>query len=166
MDCSTPGFPCRHQPDQLVVYPVWHLPMMSCAYKLNKQGDDKQPCTSFPILNQSVFPFQFLLLLLDLHTGFLGDRQGDLVFPPLRIFHSLLWSSQSKALCSQWSRSSILLEFSYFLHDPTNVANLISGPSAFSKPGLYIWKFSVHLLLKPSLKGFEHNLIVYETNTI
>ena len=52
----------------------------------------------------------------------------------------------------------VFLEFPYFLHDPTNVANLISGSSAFSKPGLYIWKFSVHLLLKLSLKGFEHNL--------
>ena len=74
MDCRTPDFPGHHQPDQLVIYPVWHFPMAYSAYKLNKQGDDKRPCTSFLILNQSVFPFQFLLLLLDLHTGFLGDR--------------------------------------------------------------------------------------------
>ena len=39
-----------------------------------------------------------------------------------------------------------------------NVGNLISGSSAFSKPGLYIWKFSVHVLLKPSLKDFVYNL--------
>ena len=39
-----------------------------------------------------------------------------------------------------------------------NVSNLISGFSAFSKPSLYIWKFSAHILLKPSLKDFEHNL--------
>ena len=39
-----------------------------------------------------------------------------------------------------------------------NVGNLISASSAFSKPYLYIWMFSVHVLLKPSLKDFEHNL--------
>ena len=48
--------------------------------------------------------------------------------------------------------------FPYFLHDPLNVSNLIPGSSAASKPKLYIWKFSVHILLKPSLKDFEHNL--------
>ena len=56
---------------------------------------------------------------------------------------------------SQWSRSRFL-EFLYFLYDPTDVGNLISGFSAFSKPSLYIWKFLVHILLKPSLKDFEH----------
>ena len=45
-----------------------------------------------------------------------------------------------------------------FLHDPMNVGNLISGSPAFSKPSLYIWKFSVHVLLKPSLKDVEYNL--------
>ena len=49
----------------------------------------------------------------------------------------------------------VLLEFPCFLYDPTNVGNLIFGSSAFSKPRLYIWKFSVHILLKLSLKDFE-----------
>ena len=48
----------------------------------------------------------------------------------------------------------IFLEFSCFFYDPTDVGNLISGCSTFSKCSLYIWKFSVHVLLKPSLKGF------------
>ena len=52
----------------------------------------------------------------------------------------------------------VFLEFPCFLYDPTSVGNLISGSSAFSKPRLYIWKFLVHVLLKPRLKGFEHNL--------
>ena len=51
-----------------------------------------------------------------------------------------------------------ILEFPCFLCDPTNVGNLISGSSAFCKPTLYIWKFSVHILLKPNLKYFEHSL--------
>ena len=50
--------------------------------------------------------------------------------------------------------SGILL----FFYDPTDVGNLISGISAFSKSSLYIWKFSVHILLKSSLKDFEHYL--------
>ena len=50
------------------------------------------------------------------------------------------------------------LAIPYFLYDSMNVGNLISGSSAFSKPSLNIWKFLVHILLKPSLKDFEHNL--------
>ena len=48
------------------------------------------------------------------------------------------------------------LEFACFFYDPTDVGNLISGSPAFSKSSLYIWKFSVHVLLKPSLQNFEH----------
>ena len=52
-----------------------------------------------------------------------------------------------------------ILGFGCFFNDPANAGNLISGSSAFSKPSLYIWRFLVHVLLKPRLKGFEHNLI-------
>ena len=52
----------------------------------------------------------------------------------------------------------VSLELPCFLYDPMNVGNLISGSSAFSKPRLYIWKFSVHKLLKHSWKDFAHNL--------
>ena len=48
------------------------------------------------------------------------------------------------------------LELSCFFHDPTDVGNLISGSSAFSKSSLNIWKISVHVLLKPHLENFEH----------
>ena len=50
----------------------------------------------------------------------------------------------------------IFLEFPCFLCDSTNVGNLISGSSAFSKSSLSFWKFLVHILLKTSLKNFEH----------
>ena len=53
----------------------------------------------------------------------------------------------------------IFLELSCFFNDSTDVGNLISGSSAFSKSSLYICKFSVHVLLNPSLKDFEHYLI-------
>ena len=52
----------------------------------------------------------------------------------------------------------VFLEFPCFLYDLTNVCNLISGSSAFSKFSLYIWKFLVHVLLKSSLKDFEQYL--------
>ena len=45
----------------------------------------------------------------------------------------------------------VYLEFSSFFYDPMDVGNLISGSCAFSKSNLYIWKFLVHILLKPSL---------------
>ena len=41
-------------------------------------------------------------------------------------------------------------------HDPVDVGNLSSGSSAFSKTSLNIRKFTVHILLKPSLENFEH----------
>ena len=44
----------------------------------------------------------------------------------------------------------------FFSYDSTDVGNFISGSSAFSKSSLYIWKFSVHILLESSLKDFEH----------
>ena len=50
----------------------------------------------------------------------------------------------------------VFLEFSCFFDDPTGVGNLISGSSAFSKTSLNIWKFMVHVLLKPGLENFEH----------
>ena len=50
----------------------------------------------------------------------------------------------------------VFLELSCFFHDPVDVDNLISGSSAFSKTSLNIWKFTVHVLLKPGLENFEH----------
>ena len=50
----------------------------------------------------------------------------------------------------------VFLEFSCFFYDPLDVGNLISGSSAFSKSSLNIWKFSVHILLKPHLENFEY----------
>ena len=47
-------------------------------------------------------------------------------------------------------------ELSCFFHDPVDVGNLIPGSSAFSKTSLNIWKFTVHVLLKPGLENFEH----------
>ena len=50
----------------------------------------------------------------------------------------------------------VFLELSFFFNDPTDVGNLISGSSSFSKSSWNIWKFMVHVLLKLSLNDFEH----------
>ena len=50
----------------------------------------------------------------------------------------------------------VFLELSCFFDDSANVGNLISGPSAFSETSLNIWKFVVHVLLKPGLENFEY----------
>ena len=75
------------------------FPMMFSAYKLNKQGDNKQPCrTPFSILNQSV-PYRILTVASWPAYRFLGRQVIWSGIPiSLRIFHSLLWSTQSKAL--------------------------------------------------------------------
>ena len=52
----------------------------------------------------------------------------------------------------------VFLEFSCFFYDPVDVGSLISDSYAFSKSSLYIWKFSVHVLLKPRLKDFKHEM--------
>ena len=52
------------------------------------------------------------------------------------------------------AETDVFLEFSCFFYDTTDVGNLISGSSAFSKSTLYIWKFSVHIQLKPSFKDY------------
>ena len=53
---------------------------------------------------------------------------------------------------------AVFLELPCFLYDPVNVDNLISCSSAFYKPGFDIWKFLVHIMLKPSMQDFKHNL--------
>ena len=50
----------------------------------------------------------------------------------------------------------VFLELSCFFNDPVDVGNLVSGSSALSKSSLNIWKFTVHVLLKPGLENFEH----------
>ena len=50
----------------------------------------------------------------------------------------------------------VFLELSCFLDDPVNIGHLISGSSVFSKTSLNIWKFMVHVLLKPGLENFKH----------
>ena len=151
--------PSRFDSSLWFIFPAFC--MMYSAYNLNKQGDIIQPQRSpFLIWNQSVVPCLDLTFASWPAYRFLRRqvRWSDIPIS-LRIFHSLLWSTQSKTnLANEAEGDFIFLDFPCFLYDLMNVGILISGSFAFSKSHLYICKFLVHVLLKPSLKDFEHYL--------
>ena len=92
-----------------------------------------------------------------MHTGFLRGRSGGLAFPPLSKFSKFIVIHTVKGFgIVNNAEIDVFLELSYFFDDPADVGNLISGSSAFSKTTLNIWKFMVHVLLKPGLENFAH----------
>ena len=95
-------------------------------------------------------------MLLDLHTDFSGDRLGGLVFPSLSEFSTVCYDPHKGFGMVNKAEVDVFLELSCFFSDPAGVGNLISGSSAFSKSSINIWKFMVHVLLKPDLENFEH----------
>ena len=125
------------------------------ACKLNKQRDNIQPLhTPFPTLYQFVFPYPVLTVYSWFEYRFLRGQIRWTGNPTSwRIFHTLLWSSQSKPSIVNEAEVDYFLQCPCFLRDATNVGNLTS-----LKPYLYICKFLVHVMLKPSLKDFEHLL--------
>ena len=129
--------------------------MMYFAFKLNKQGDNIQSWrTTFPIWNQSVGPCPVLTVASQPAYLFLRRPFRWSGVPiSLRIFHSLLWSTQSKALIVvNKAEIDVFLEPPCFFDGPMDIVNLISGSSVFSKSSLNIWKFT----LKPGMENFEH----------
>ena len=97
------------------------------------------------------------MLLPDLHIGFSRGRSDGLVFLSLSEFSEFIVIHTVKGFgIVNKAEIDVFLELSCFFDDPADVGNLISGSSAFSKSSLNIWKFSVHVLLNPSLENFEH----------
>ena len=138
--------------------PAFHLMYSLC--KWNKLDDDIQPYhTIFPVWNQLVVPC-LVVIFASWPTYRFLRRQVRWSGIPIswRIFHSLLGSTVKGFNLVNEAEENVFLEFSCFFYDPKDVGNLISGSSAFSKSTLNIRKFSVHVLLKPSLKNFEHYL--------
>ena len=82
-----------------------------------------------------------------------------MVFPSLEEFSTVvvIHTVEGFSIVNE-AEVDAFLEFLCFFYDPTDIGDLISGSLAFSKSSLYIWKFSVHILLKPSLKDFKHYL--------
>ena len=91
-----------------------------------------------------------------MHTDFSGGRCGGLIFPTLEEFSTVCCDPHGQRF---WlvnkAEVDVFLELSCFSYDPKDVGNF-SGSSAFSKSSLNIWKFMVHILLKPDLENFEH----------
>ena len=73
-----------------------------------------------------------------------------------RIFQFILIHTVKGFSIVNKAETDAFLEHSCFFDYPADVGNLISGSSAFSKTSLNIWKFTVHVLLKPGLENFEH----------
>ena len=140
---------CFIQPQFLMLY---------SAYKLNKQGDNIQPWhTPFPIWNQSVVPCPVLTVASWPAYRFLRRQVRCSGIPiSFRIFQFVVIHTVQDFSIVNKAEVDVFLELSCFLDDPVDVGNLISGFSAFSKSSLNIWKFLVHILLKPGLENFEH----------
>ena len=131
---------------------------MCSAYKLNKQGDSIQPWhTSFPVWNQSVVPCPVLTVASWPAYRFLRRqvRWSDTPIS-LRIFQFVVTHTVKGFGVVNKAKVNHFLAFSCFFCDPVDVDNLISGSSSFPKSSLNIWKFTVHVLLKPGLENFEH----------
>ena len=95
-------------------------------------------------------------MLPDLHTDFSRGRSGGLVFPSLEEFSTVCCNPHKGFGVVNKAEIDVFLELSCFLDDLMDVGNLISGSAAFSKSSLNIWKFTVHILLKPGFYNFEH----------
>ena len=118
----------------------------------------------FPIWNQSVVPCPNCCFLTCIQ---ISHEAGKVVwyyhlfknFPQFVVIYTVkAFGVVNKA------EVDVFLELSCFFYDPMDIGNLIFGSSAFSKSNFNILKFSVHLLLKPSLKDFEQNFAACECN--
>ena len=122
-----------------------------------KQGNNIQPlCTPFPIWNQFIAPCPVLTAALWPAYRFLRKQVRWSGIPSLEEFSIVCCDPHKGFSVVNEAEVDVFLDFSCFFYDPIDVGNLISSSSAFSKSSLNIWKFLVHILLKPSLENFEH----------
>ena len=109
------------------------------------------------LLSQFGTSLLFHVQFLGMHTDFSGGRSGGLVFPSLEESSTVfLWSTLKGFGVVNKAEVDVFLELSFFFNNPVDVGNLMSGYSAFSKSSLNIWKFTVHVMLKPGLQHFEN----------
>ena len=143
------------------------VPFSSCPQSSPASGSFQMD-SALRIRWPKYWSFSFNISPSNEHTGLISFRidwldllavQGTL--KSLHLHHS---SKASILQCSAFfmvqlsnkAEIDVFLELSCFFHDPAYVDNLISGSPAFSKSILNIWKFTVHVLLKPGLENFDH----------
>ena len=129
---------------------------MHSEYKLNKQGDNIQPwCTPFEPVCCSMSSSNYCFL-----TCIQASQEAGQVvwyshlfqnFPQFVVIHTVI----GFGIVNE-AEVDVFLKLSCLFDDSMDVGNLISGSSASSKTSLNIWKFMVHVLLKPGLENFEH----------
>ena len=138
---------------QLVFHPAQHFTWCTLNM-LNKQDDNIQPWqTPFFVLNQSVVSYPVLTVGSWSACRFLRRQVKCSYllknFPQFVVMHTV----KGFSIVIE-AEVDVFLEFSCFFYDSTDVGNLISGSSAFSKSSLNIWEFLGHILLKPSTETF------------
>ena len=133
--------------------------MIYSAYKLNKQGDNIQPWCMYSFsywesvsCSMSSSNCCFLTCLQ------ISQEAGKVVWYShlFRNFQQFMIHTIKGFGVVNKAEVDIFLELSCFFYDSTDVSNLISGSSAFSKSSLNMWKFTVHILLKSDLENFEY----------
>ena len=110
--------------------------ILCSAYRLNKQGDCRQPCpTPFSILNQSVVPYRVLTVASwPVYRFFRRQVRWSSIPISLRAFHNFMIHTVKGFSVANETEIDVFLKFPCFLYNPANVDNLISCSSAFSKP--------------------------------
>ena len=94
------------------------------------------------------------------------SQEAGQVFLYLSEFSTVYCDLNSQRLWHSVKQKYVFLELSCFFNYPANVAFLISDSFAFSKTSLNIWKFTIHVLLKPGLDHFVHSLLACEMSAI
>ena len=131
--------------------------MMYSAYKLNKQGDNIQPWwLLFQFGTNLFFHVQFCFFLTCIQIS----QEADQVVWYSHLFKNfpqfvVIYIVKVLGIVNK-TEVDVFLELSCFFDNPTDIGSLISGSSAFFKNSLSIWKFTVHVLLKPGLENLEH----------
>ena len=109
------------------------------------------------------------MLSLDLQEIKISQEAGKVVWYSylLKIFPQfvVIYTAKGFGIVNK-AEVDVFLELSCFFDDLTNIGNLMSGSSAFSKFSLNIWKFTVHILLKPGLENLGHYLLACEMSVI
>ena len=129
---------------------------MYSACKLNKQGGNIQPWrTPFHVWNQSVVPCPVLTVASWPAYRFLKRpvRWSGIPISWRSFQFVVIYTVKGFGIVN---KAEVFLDLSCFFNDPADVGNLIFGSSAFAKSSLNIWKFTVHILLKPGLEKLEH----------